>query len=157
MIAHGTKLIRNAAIMLVASLALTACGSATNSPDVRYGPQAIHPSDGGASAPTRTRSPKSRIPRTQANARANAIFDQYCMSGRSNRAIEATVRRSGKFKTPIILTPGRARYVIYPLADGTRGGITLVYNSVGKLRCAVSVENIGPSLYETGRITRTNI
>tara|TARA_B110000977_G_C10590136_1_gene304037 strand:- start:8 stop:154 length:147 start_codon:yes stop_codon:yes gene_type:complete len=35
--------------------------------------------------------------------------------------------------------------------------IMLVYNSVGKLRCSVSVENIGPSLYETGRITRTNI
>ncbi|MDC0135792.1 hypothetical protein OAI26_03825 [Sulfitobacter sp.] len=69
MIAHRTKLIRNAAIMLVASLALTACGSATNSPDVRYGTQAIHPSDGGASAATRTRSSKNRIPRAQANAR----------------------------------------------------------------------------------------
>lgn len=149
------KRVRTAVSVALCAGLLAACSTgSTDLTGVRSSAQAVHPADTVKRAPSRTAYRGNRLSVAQATKLSNTLFDRYCLNKSSARASETALRRSGKFKTPRTITPGNARYVIYPLADGTRGGVTVTYNSVGGLRCSVGIQNIGPNLYENGRITR---
>lgn len=149
------NMLHRTAALLLAAAALTACSTSPDMSQMRNGPQAVHPGSTAAPVNTRSRAPQNRLGRAQANAQANTLFDKYCLSGRSNKGIEAALRASGQFQTPNTLTTRLSRYVSYPLADGRRGAVTLVYNSGGGIRCAAGIENVGPVLYDDGRVLRS--
>lgn len=149
--------LRTTAALFLAAAALAACSTSPDLSQVRNGPQAVHPGSTAAPANFRSRAPETRPSRAQANAQANTLFDQYCLSGSSNKSIEAALRASGQFQPPQTLKTRISRYVSYPLADGRRGAVTIVYNSGGGIRCAAGIENIGPVLYQDGRILRSKV
>ena len=150
-----SPLARNALCIALCAGLLAACGTgASDRTGVRTTAQAVHPADSVKRTTARTAYRADRLSTAQATALSNRIFDRYCLNKSSARATETALRRSGKFKPTKPLTAGKARFVFYSLADGTRGGVTVVYNSIGGLRCSVGIQNIGPNLYETGRITR---
>lgn len=154
---HMTAFIsaRRAALVLCIA-ALAACSAeGTDKTGVRTGSQAVHP--GAEAAPKRTYLSPNRLSPAVAAKKANALFDRYCLSGKSNASIANTLRGSSKFRDAKVIRAGDATFTFYPLADGTRGGITLVKNSIGGLRCSVGIENVGPNLYENGRITRPKV
>ena len=144
----GTRSLRTASLIFCAA-ALAACSS-TDATSLRTGPQATHP----ASTTTPSRANRHSMSRAQAVSQTNAMFDQYCLSGRSNTAIERTVRRSKDFKPAKEIKTTRARIVFYLRSDGIRGGITFIYSATGGLRCSVSVETARATLYTNGRIIR---
>lgn len=146
---------RNTVCIVLCAGLLAACGAGqTDKTGIRTSAQSTHPADTAKPASTRANYRSDRLSVAQATELSNQLFDRYCLNKPSARATETALRRSGKFKTPKTLNAGTARFVIYPLADGTRGGVTVVYSSIGKLRCSVGIQNIGPNLYENGRITR---
>lgn len=144
-------------VTYVALCAGLLAGCSTGSNDltgVRTTGQAVHPADTAKPATTRGAYRANRLSRADAAKLSNKLFNRYCLNKASAAATESALRRSGKFKAPATLQAGQARYVSFSLADGTRGGVTVVYNSRSGLRCSVGVQNFGPNLYEGGRITR---
>lgn len=139
----------------VCAVLLAGCTSGTvDGTEIRTTPQAVHPATAAKPASTPTVYAADKLSNAQAAKLANEIFDRFCLNKSSQKATEAALRRSGEFKAPKPLKAGQAQYIFYPLADGTRGGVTVIYNSIGDLQCSVGIQNIGPNLYKGGRITR---
>ena len=133
---------------------LTACSTGPDLTGVRSSAQASHPADTVKRSTTRATYRADSLSKAQATKLSNRLFDRYSLNKSSRSTTEAALRRSGKFKAPKTLKAGDARFVIYAQADGTRGGVTVVYNSICNLHCSVGIQNIGPNLYEGGQITR---
>lgn len=133
---------------------LGACSTGPDLSGVRTTAQAAHPADSVKRTTVRRAHRADRLSKAQASALSNQLFDRYCLNKPSVRATEAALQRSGKFAAPKTLKTRKARFILYPLADGTHGGVTVAYNSRFKLRCRADVQNIASNLYEDGRITR---